>query len=121
MDDRPHLFELPSWRDPPDYGLAVTVPNVLADLARLPGGIPAALDTDRAAGVFAAACGIPVCEADIEADLIFPQRRYCSRAWLREQYPRFYAWCLEHHWIEAPPPAAPKRGPGRPKKEPATA
>lgn len=117
--DPAHLYELPTWRDPPGYGQVVTVPAVLAYLARRLGRVPAAVDDEAGVRAFADACEVPTADLDIEPDLHFPNRRWASRAWVRAEYARFHAWCREHGWLEAaptPPPAKPKK-----KKEPAAA
>lgn len=122
--DQPLIYELPPWRDPPGHATGVTAPSVLGDLAKHLGAVPAALDDEFALQTFAGAVGVPLADADIEADLIFPQYRFASRAWLRAAYADFHTWCAAHGYLEgtpAPPgPEKPKRG--RPKKlEPATA
>lgn len=110
--DRPFIYELPSWREPPGYATGLTAPKVLADLARDLGAVPAALDTERALKSFAGLVGAPLVDADIEADLIFPQYRFASRAWVAAAYRDFHQWCVAHGWAEgtpAPPPARPRK------------
>lgn len=114
--DRPLLYELPPWREPAGYGHAVTVAAVLADLARLPGGVPQTLQTEQAVRAFAAACSVPLCDADVEADLPFPQFRFASRAWARAEYLKFHAWLTETGWLGAKPTP-----PARKRREPAVA
>lgn len=116
MADRPLLYELPTWRDPPGYQHAVTVAAVLADLARLPGGVPATLATEQAVKAFAAAVDLPLCDLDIEPDLHFPQIRWASRAWARAEYLKFHAWLTETGWLGAKPTP-----PARKRREPAVA
>ncbi len=111
------IYELPSWREPPGYATGLTAPKVLADLKADLGAVPRALDTERAVKAFAGIAGVPLADADIEADLIFPQFRFASRAWVAAAYPAFRAWCEANGWLEAmptPPPAKPRK-----KKEPA--
>jgi hypothetical protein len=105
---RPHLYELPSWQEPPGYTRGLTVERVLGELALDLGSVPAALDTEKALQSFAGTVGAPLADADIEAALIFPQYRWASRAWVAAAYADFHKWCVDTGWLEAeptPPPA----------------
>lgn len=90
------------WRYLGAYPIGIQVSRVLGDLRKLLGDVPDVLDNEKAVRTFADACGIPLTDADIEADLTFPNRRFASRQWLRDQYPDFLLWCMEHGWLDQP-------------------
>lgn len=123
--NRPEVYELPSWRDPPLRAVPVVVSEVLRDFRKYLGDIPATLETERAVSCFAGSCGLPLCDADIDGDIfdaVETHARFVSRKWVRTQYAAFYAWCVEQGWVKALaagsyPAEAPDLTPDKPVKK----
>lgn len=110
MAERPLVYEFPAWRPAGGHDeWPVVVESVLSYLAKHIGKVPEALEDERAVSAFAAACSFPIADADIEDSVPFPHIRFASRAYCREQYAKFYEWCQQTGWLEAPKKKAKKK------------
>jgi hypothetical protein len=91
------VFILPAWR--PGYDWPVSAGAVCRDLRAACGAVPATLDAEAACLALAGSCAIPLSDPDVEAYLFFPNRRYASRAYLREHYPRLVKFLRAGGWL----------------------
>ncbi len=101
------LFALPPWHDIGREKL-LSVPGVLQSMTTILGEVPDALDDEPKLWAFANSTSVPICDADVEDGLIWPNRRFAARAWLAEEYSKFILFAMENHWLdEAIAPAKP--------------
>jgi hypothetical protein len=92
----------------------LVAPRVIAELERVCGGVPAALETEAALVAFCNEAGIRLADADIEPHIILPNQTHPSRDWVRDLYLGFREWAIQEGWIH--PPVAENLPAERPKR-----
>lgn len=90
----PEVYFLPSWQDPIGLEWPISVHDVLTAIYKLRGTVPPTLDDERTLLVFAGSANLRVTDLDVESSVVFPQRVYVHRDWLREQWEKFRAWAV---------------------------
>lgn len=105
-----------SWRATPICEILVDCGSALRAISKINGlTLPKTLDSERLLVTFAGQIGVPLCDADVEDCLVWPNQRYASRAWLKQVYAEvFLPHCVKEGLIS--PMAEPElvAGPYRP-------
>lgn len=129
MPEKPSFFVFDDWRIPQQYQHQASIDLCLTVVEKAAGSVPFDLEgqSDDVLLAFSQAAMIIVPDYDIEASLIFPNRVWASREFVKQVYRDFIKFCGEGGWLnlpaaptaDAPPPTWPD-DPPEPEPEPET-